>query len=100
MDNVKHPSHYCKGGIECIDAIKAAISDINDPYEAYCTGNIIKYAWRWSAKNGVEDLDKLIQYAEFIKEYRKDPGGLDIWKMSIAEMMNKLDIRGKGNEED
>ena len=31
MDNVKHPSHYCKGGIECIDAIKAAISNINDP---------------------------------------------------------------------
>ena len=73
MDNVKHPDHYCKGGIECIDAIKAAISNINDPYEAYCTGNIIKYAWRWSGKNGTEDLNKLIQYAVCSKKYRKGP---------------------------
>ena len=49
-DNVKHPSHYCKGGMECIDAIKAAVSDITDPFEAYCTGNIMKYIWRWNDK--------------------------------------------------
>lgn len=100
MDNVKHPDHYCKGGIECIDAIKAAISNINDPYEAYCTGNIIKYAWRWSGKNGTEDLNKLIQYAEFIKEHREDCDALDIWHMSIAEMLNKLDIRDRGKKDE
>ena len=69
-DNVKHPSHYCKGGMECIDAIKAAVSDISDPFEAYCTGNIIKYIWRWNDKNGVEDLNKAKQYADIIIEYR------------------------------
>ena len=69
-DNVKHPSHYCKGGMECIDAIKAAVSDIIDPFEAYCTGNIIKYIWRWNDKNGVEDLNKAKQYADIIIEYR------------------------------
>ena len=69
-DNVKHPSHYCKGGMECIDAIKAAVSDITDPFEAYCTGNIIKYIWRWNDKNGVEDLKKAKQYADIIIEYR------------------------------
>ena len=70
-DNVKHPSHYCKGGMECIDAIKAAVSDITDPFEAYCTGNIIKYIWRWNDKNGVEDLNKAKQYADIIIEYRE-----------------------------
>ena len=70
-DNVTHPNHYCKGGIECIEAIKAAVSGIADPFEAYCTGNIIKYAWRWSAKNGIEDLEKAKQYIKFIKEYRE-----------------------------
>ena len=69
-DNVKHPSHYCKGGMECIDAIKAAVSDITDPFEAYCTGNIIKYIWRWNDKNGMEDLKKAKQYADIIIEYR------------------------------
>ena len=71
-DNVKHPSHYCKGGIECIDAIKAAVSDITDPFEAYCTGNIIKYIWRWNDKGGVEDLNKAKQYADFITDYREN----------------------------
>ena len=73
-DNVKHPSHYCKGGMECIDAIKAAVSDITDPFEAYCTGNIIKYIWRWNDKNGVEDLNKAKQYADIIIEYRESNG--------------------------
>ena len=69
-DNVKHPNHYCKAGIECIDAIKSAISTITDPFEAYCTGNIIKYIWRWNDKNGIEDLHKAIQYIDFIEQYR------------------------------
>ena len=69
-DNVKHPNHYCKGGIECINAIKAAVSTITDPFEAYCTGNIIKYIWRWNDKNGIEDLHKAMQYIDFIEQHR------------------------------
>ena len=69
-DNVKSPIHYCKGGLECIEAIKAAVSTIADPFEAYCTGNIIKYIWRWNDKNGIEDLHKAIQYIDFIEAYR------------------------------
>ena len=69
-DNIKSPSHYVKGGLECIDAIKAVVSTITDPFEAYCTGNIIKYIWRWHDKNGVEDLHKAVQYIEFIRQHR------------------------------
>ena len=76
-DNVKHPSHYCKGGMECKDANKAAVSDITDPFEAYCTGNIIKYIWRWNDKNGVEDLNKAKQYADIIIEYRANKDKLE-----------------------
>jgi len=32
----------------------------------FCEGNIIKYITRWKEKNGVEDLRKIIQYAEFL----------------------------------
>ena len=60
-DMVNHPPHYMQGGIECIDAIKAATEGL-DGFEGYCTGNAIKYLWRWKHKNGVEDLKKAHWY--------------------------------------
>ena len=54
-DNVNHPAHYNQGGIECIEAIKAATGS---GFIKYCTGNVIKYLWRYDNKGGVEDLKK------------------------------------------
>jgi hypothetical protein len=59
-DNI-NPSHYTYGGIECIDAIAAATSYLQGE-DAFCTGNAIKYLWRWKQKNGVEDLEKAKWY--------------------------------------
>lgn len=56
-DNVNHPSHYTRGNVECIDAIKAAIIGL-DPVEAVFVKDIIKYVWRYKYKNGLEDLKK------------------------------------------
>lgn len=67
MSNVNHPSHYNQGGIECIDAIQSATALLSGA-EAFCTGNAIKYLWRWKGKNGVEDLNKAIWYIEKLKE--------------------------------
>lgn len=67
-DNVNRPSHYTQGAIECIDAIKEATKGLFG-IEAVCTGNIIKYVWRWKFKNGVEDLRKADWYLQrLIKE--------------------------------
>lgn len=60
-DMVNHPPHYTAGGIECIDALKAATTGL-DGIEAVCTANAIKYLWRWKFKNGAEDLKKAIWY--------------------------------------
>jgi hypothetical protein len=60
-DNVNHPAHYAKGGIECIDAIEAAVTGL-EGFEGMCTGNAIKYLFRWKHKNGVEDLKKAAWY--------------------------------------
>ena len=57
MNNINHPAHYCQGGIECIEAIKAATIGLMG-MEAVCTANAIKYLWRWKRKNGTEDLRK------------------------------------------
>jgi hypothetical protein len=67
-DAVSAPQHYRQGAVECIDAIKAALGD--DGYEAYCTGNVIKYIWRYRHKNGLEDLRKANFYlTELIKQF-------------------------------
>ena len=57
-DPVNHPSHYTTGGIECIDAIEAALTCQTNPIRAWYTGQIFKYLWRWPMKNGLEDLKK------------------------------------------
>ena len=63
-DPVNHPSHYTAGGIECIDAIAAALSCHWDPVYAWLTGQCIKYLWRWPLKNGIEDLKKARFYLD------------------------------------
>ena len=68
MNSINHPAHYCQGGIECIEAIKAATTGLVG-MEAVCTANAIKYLWRWKRKNGAEDLRKARWYLNrLIKE--------------------------------
>ena len=64
-DPVSHPSHYCKGGVECLDAIKAALGD---KYEGFLAGNVLKYVYRYPDKNGVEDCKKARFYLEKLIE--------------------------------
>ena len=66
-ETVDHPAHYNQGGVECIDALKAATVGL-EGIQAFCTANAIKYLWRWKSKGGVEDLDKAIWYINRLKE--------------------------------
>lgn len=55
--NVNHPKHYTGRGIgyECIDITQ---------HQNFCTGNAIKYLWRYQAKGKpLEDLGKARWYA-------------------------------------
>ena len=62
-DMVNHPSHYTQSQIECIDGIEAAISGLHGA-EAFLTGCIIKYLWRWKRKGGKQDLEKARWYID------------------------------------
>ena len=66
-DNVNHPKHYCKGGVESIAFVKAAVSNLSG-FEAVCVANIIKYMWRYKEKNGLEDVMKAGKYLEWLQE--------------------------------
>ena len=66
MDHVNHPSHYTNGDIECIDAIRAALTP--EEFIGYCKGNAIKYVWREKNKNGLEDMQKAKVYLGWMIE--------------------------------
>lgn len=59
-DPVNQPPHYRQGGIECIDAIQAALTP--EEFRGYCKGNVLKYAWRERHKGGAESLKKAQWY--------------------------------------
>lgn len=65
-DPVTKPAHYASGAIECIDAIRSALTP--EEFRGYCKGNMLKYAWRERGKNGDEDLRKAAVYAGFATE--------------------------------
>lgn len=73
MDMVNHPEHYQSGNIETIDVIEEFTKDLKG-IEAFDTANIIKYACRWSRKNGVEDLRKLVWYANHLINHIETKG--------------------------
>jgi hypothetical protein len=56
-----NPAHYKQGGIECIEAIKAALGD---GFPDYLRGNVMKYLWRYKEKGGVDDLRKSAWYLD------------------------------------
>jgi len=60
IDMVNSPPHYNEGGIECIDAIEASMSQ--EAFRGYLKGNMLKYLWRYENKGGKEDLDKANWY--------------------------------------
>lgn len=73
MDMVNHPEHYQSGKIETIDVIEEYTKDLKG-IEAFDTANIIKYVCRWKRKNGVEDLRKLVWYANHLINHIETKG--------------------------
>ena len=66
-DNVNSPAHYRQGGIECIEAIKASMSE--EGFRDYLKGNVMKYIWRYEHKGRViEDIEKALWYLNRLKD--------------------------------
>lgn len=63
VDMVNSPPHYTKGGIECIDAIEAALTPAE--FKGYCKAAAIKYLWRLDHKGSArENAEKAIWYLQ------------------------------------
>ena len=70
-DMVCHPAHYNQGKVECIDAMAAATVNKRG-IEAICVSNVIKYLWRYEAKNGLEDVKKAQFYLNRLVDELED----------------------------
>lgn len=62
MKNNIDPDHYKKGDVECIDAIKSSMSNLE--FRAYLKGSVMKYLWRYEDKNYLEDLQKCMWFLQ------------------------------------
>lgn len=59
--DVSNPEYYTSGDIECIDAIRASMTD--DGFIQYLRGNVMKYIWRYDKKGfAKKDLEKAVWY--------------------------------------
>lgn len=56
-------TRYRHGSIECIDAIRSALTP--EEFRGFCKGNIMKYVWRERHKGGDADLDKARDYVGY-----------------------------------
>lgn len=67
-DPVNHPPHYAgNGGVECINAIRAALG--KEQFIGFLRGQVIKYQWRLGKKGDPsEDNRKGIWYSTKLNE--------------------------------
>ena len=68
-DPVNHPDHYAAtdNGIECIDAIRAALG--REGFIAFLRGQVIKYQWRLGKKDSAtQDNAKALWYGHKLAE--------------------------------
>lgn len=62
-DEINHPSHYCQGGIETIDILKAKMP--RPWFLGFLQGNVLKYTTRANYKDDpIEDLKKARWYLD------------------------------------
>ena len=66
VDMVNSPPHYTRGEIECIDAIRAALTP--EEFRGYLKGNAMKYIWRERHKGQDESIRKSVWYLDWIAE--------------------------------
>jgi hypothetical protein len=73
---VSHPSHYVVGGYECKDVFKALVDGSRiDPWSTCLWFSAFQYIWRWTRKNGLDDLKKARLYLDWLIEHEEKESG-------------------------
>ena len=88
-DSISSPHHYAPGNgkKECIDIIKTLLG--NETCKHFMLANVYKYAFRYTMKNGLEDLKKARRYVEMYS--RMYPQLYDTELCDIDALLDPLD---------
>jgi len=67
LNMVENPPHYNHAGIECIEAIEAALTP--EEFKGYLKGNVMKYISRAGKKDAtLQELNKAKTYLQWLCE--------------------------------
>lgn len=69
-DEVNKPKGYNVYELETINAIKGQSTP--EEFRGYLKGGIMKYLARYQHKNGIQDLKKMINFANYLYDFVKD----------------------------
>lgn len=64
-EKISHPSHYTRGGMECIDEMIMVFG--KDAVATFCLLNVWKYRYRLLDKGGELDFEKSNDYMRIYK---------------------------------
>lgn len=64
---MNEPSYYAQNGLSPLNAMKKGLISY-DEYIGFLKGNVIKYTIRAENKNGIEDIDKAIDYLKHLRK--------------------------------
>lgn len=65
MRDAINPDHYKQGDVECIDAIRSALTP--EEFRGYCRGSALAYLWRMGRKDEMhQEANKAIWYATWL----------------------------------
>lgn len=71
-DMVNQPPHYTQGDIECIDAIRSALT--HEQFAGFLRGQVLKYTWRMGFKGApIEDTEKAGWYLGRLTHHLQTP---------------------------
>lgn len=71
FESIDAPSYYNQGEMDPITAFQKGLFP-REEYIGFLKGNIIKYTIRCTHKGGVKDLDKCINYINYLRECLED----------------------------
>lgn len=91
--------YYDVGGIETREIVKAKISGVVDPVEAFYRGNILKYDCRGPYKGcAIRDCEKAIIYNKMLLELlkEKEADTKERWNKSLSNLNDAIKIGSGG----